>query len=275
MRALFALIEKVAPTDATVLVTGESGTGKELVAEAIHRGSARKSGPFVAVNSSALTESAGRVGALRPRAGRIHRGGRAARAGRFELANGGTLFLDEVAQLSARRPGEAPARPRAARLRAGRRDEDDPRRHPARRGHERGPGAARSGRNVPRRPLLSSEHGHPEDSAAPGSGARTSRSSWTSSPRGPPRATPPPEDVLPDLEALARHPFRGNVRELEHLVEMVTVLVEEDVIGPEHFPGSLGRGPAAPAPPRDFRSPRPCPGSSGTSSSGRSKLPEA
>jgi two-component system NtrC family response regulator len=99
MRALFGLIEKVAPTDATVLVTGESGTGKELVAEAIHRGSARKAGPFVAVNSSALTETLAESELFGHERGAFT-GAVASRAGRFELAHGGTLFLDEVATLS-------------------------------------------------------------------------------------------------------------------------------------------------------------------------------
>jgi len=89
---------RVAPTDATVLVTGESGTGKELVAEAIHRNSRRKNGPFVKVNLGGISptlfesEMFGHVrGAFTD--------ARADRRGRFELAHGGTVFLDEVGEV--------------------------------------------------------------------------------------------------------------------------------------------------------------------------------
>ena len=100
MRDLFAAIRKVAPTEATVLITGETGTGKELVAQAVHALSPRRSSPFIAVNCGAFAEGLleselfGHVrgsfsGAVRDR------------SGVFESANGGTLFLDEVAELSA------------------------------------------------------------------------------------------------------------------------------------------------------------------------------
>jgi DNA-binding NtrC family response regulator len=95
---ILELIGRVAPTDASVLITGESGTGKELVAEAIHRNSRRKGGPFVKVNlggiSSTLFESEmfGHVkGAFTD--------ARADRRGRFELADGGTIFLDEIGEI--------------------------------------------------------------------------------------------------------------------------------------------------------------------------------
>src|SRR5690349_3266544 len=95
---LLELIARVAPTDASVLITGESGTGKELVAEAIHGNSRRKGGPFVKVNlggiSSTLFESEmfGHVkGAFTD--------ARADRKGRFELADGGTIFLDEIGEI--------------------------------------------------------------------------------------------------------------------------------------------------------------------------------
>jgi two-component system, NtrC family, response regulator len=92
------LVGRVAPTDASVLITGESGTGKELVAEAIHRNSRRRDGPFVKVNlggiSSTLFESEmfGHVkGAFTD--------ARADRKGRFEMADRGTIFLDEIGEV--------------------------------------------------------------------------------------------------------------------------------------------------------------------------------
>ncbi len=98
MQACYDLISRVAPTDATVLITGESGTGKELAAETIHRLSARKDYPFVALNcggvSPTLLESElfGHERGSFTGAARVHRG-------YFERANGGTLFLDEVTEM--------------------------------------------------------------------------------------------------------------------------------------------------------------------------------
>ncbi len=98
-RRMMTLVEQVADSSATVLIQGESGTGKELVARAIHQRSARRNGPFVAVNCAALPETlleselfGYEKGAFTGAAGR--------KEGRFELADGGTLFLDEVADLS-------------------------------------------------------------------------------------------------------------------------------------------------------------------------------
>ncbi|MBI4638119.1 MAG: sigma-54-dependent Fis family transcriptional regulator [Candidatus Rokubacteria bacterium] len=98
-RRMMTLIEQVADSSATVLIQGESGTGKELVAQTIHQRSARRNGPFVAVNCAALPETlleselfGYEKGAFTGAAGR--------KEGRFELADGGTLFLDEVSDLS-------------------------------------------------------------------------------------------------------------------------------------------------------------------------------
>jgi DNA-binding NtrC family response regulator len=99
MRRLFRQIEKVAPSDATVLLQGESGTGKELVAHSIHARSARRDRPFVAVNASALPESLAEAELFGHERGAFT-GAVASRPGRFELAHGGTLFLDEIATLS-------------------------------------------------------------------------------------------------------------------------------------------------------------------------------
>ena len=98
MQKLMQRVEKVAASQASVLLTGESGTGKEVIAKALHRGSDRSKGPFVAVNCAAIpkdlieSELFGHLkgsftGAIKDR------------SGKFSLANGGTLFLDEIGEL--------------------------------------------------------------------------------------------------------------------------------------------------------------------------------
>src|SRR5262249_47396912 len=99
LRKVLESIEKVAPTESTVVITGETGTGKELIAHAIHRRSGRSARALVKVNCAALPaeliaselfghEKGAFTGALQQR------------IGRFETANGGTIFLDEIGELT-------------------------------------------------------------------------------------------------------------------------------------------------------------------------------
>jgi two-component system, NtrC family, nitrogen regulation response regulator NtrX len=99
IRALLDRIEKVAPTDARVLITGENGTGKELVARALHRLSARADAPFVEVNCAAIPSELIESELFGHMKGSFT-GAHADRAGKFEQANGGTLFLDEIGDMS-------------------------------------------------------------------------------------------------------------------------------------------------------------------------------
>ncbi len=93
-----ALIEKVAPTNSTVLILGETGTGKELAARAVHDQSDRMDRPFVAVNCGALPENLIESELFGHQKGAFT-GADAARAGLFEVADGGTIFLDEIGEL--------------------------------------------------------------------------------------------------------------------------------------------------------------------------------
>jgi two-component system nitrogen regulation response regulator NtrX len=99
MTAVRALIERVAVTDARVLITGESGTGKELVASAIHDASTRRDKPFVRVNCAAIPRELVESEMFGHERGAFT-GATQSRAGKFELAHTGTLFLDEVGDLS-------------------------------------------------------------------------------------------------------------------------------------------------------------------------------
>ncbi len=99
MHKVFDLVEKVAATKATVLLTGESGTGKELIARALHSHSPRAEESFVAVNCMALTETLLESELFGHEKGSFT-GAVSRRKGRFELADGGTLFLDEVGEIA-------------------------------------------------------------------------------------------------------------------------------------------------------------------------------
>lgn len=98
MRDIFKLIEKVAPSPTTVLITGESGTGKELVARALHERSDRRDGPFIQINCGAIPENLFEAELFGYEKGAFT-GAVGSKPGRFELASGGTLFLDEVGEL--------------------------------------------------------------------------------------------------------------------------------------------------------------------------------
>ncbi len=99
MRRVFEIVDQVAPSKATVLITGESGTGKELVANALHQRSQRASGPFVKVHCAALAETLLESELFGHEKGSFT-GALARKEGRFEIASGGTLFLDEIGEIS-------------------------------------------------------------------------------------------------------------------------------------------------------------------------------
>lgn len=99
MQEIFYKIEKIAPTDANILILGENGTGKDLVARAIHQQSLRAEQPYVKVDVGALTESLFESELFGHKKGAFT-DAREDRTGRFEAANNGTLFLDEIGNIS-------------------------------------------------------------------------------------------------------------------------------------------------------------------------------
>ncbi|MCC6808957.1 MAG: sigma-54-dependent Fis family transcriptional regulator [Deltaproteobacteria bacterium] len=101
MLDIYSIIEKVADTPSTVLITGESGTGKELIATALHENSSRKGGPYIKINCAAIPKTLMESELFGYERGAFT-GAVTSKPGRFELADGGTLFLDEIAEI----PGE-------------------------------------------------------------------------------------------------------------------------------------------------------------------------
>ncbi|MGA8013494.1 MAG: sigma-54 dependent transcriptional regulator [Candidatus Acidiferrales bacterium] len=100
MQTVLALVERVAPTNATVLIGGESGVGKDLIARAIHEHSQRASGPFVKINSTAIPETLLESELFGYEKGAFT-GATSNKPGKFELADKGTLFLDEIGDVPA------------------------------------------------------------------------------------------------------------------------------------------------------------------------------
>ena len=99
MREIFGLLERIAPTDATVLIEGETGTGKDVIARTLHQLSPRAGAPFVVVDCGAVAGTLIESELFGHEKGAFT-GAVAARQGAFELANGGTVFLDEIGELS-------------------------------------------------------------------------------------------------------------------------------------------------------------------------------
>ena len=98
MKNIFSMIQKIAPTDSTVLITGESGTGKELVARALHYNNPRIKKPFICVNCTAIPETLIESELFGHEKGAFT-GAYTTKPGQFELASGGTIFLDEIGEM--------------------------------------------------------------------------------------------------------------------------------------------------------------------------------
>jgi DNA-binding NtrC family response regulator len=245
MQAVLRVLDKVAPSEANVLITGEHGTGKEVVARYIHGSSKRSGKPLVTVNAGGVAE-----GVFESELFGHVRGAftdaKLDRAGAFEVADGGTLFLDEV--------GNMPMQQQAKLLRVLQTGEFNP------------VGSSKVKRADVRVIAATNARLHEEV------GQGRFREDLLYRLNTVEVQLPPLRERLEDiphlaqfflkrivdrgattarrfsadaLEALVRHPWRGNVREIEHAVERAVLLASAEEIGPEDlFLGAAAQGPA-------------------------------
>ncbi len=178
-------IEKVAPTNATVLLLGESGTGKEVLARAVHTQSPRADKPFVAINCAAIPDTLLESELFGYEKGAFT-GAVKQTQGKFEHANGGTLFLDEIGDMPLSLQAKLLQVPAGPSRRAHRRPRTLPGGRARRLRNEQGPAEPDQGRRLPRRPVLSHQRSHGAHPAAAGSLGR-----WRGDRAGDPRAPRP------------------------------------------------------------------------------------
>jgi DNA-binding NtrC family response regulator len=247
-RRLVELVDRVAPSDSTVLITGETGTGKEMVAKLIHERSPRRARPFVTVECAALQESLLQSELFGHERGAFT-GADRAKPGLFEVAHGGTIFLDEIGEVS-----------QATQVKLLRVLDTSTFRHVG--GtveiHVDVRVLAATNRNLP---ALVKQGLFREDLFY--------RLSTISVEVPPLRERPGDVRLLAEhfvavlndrygtrrrvgqraLEALERHDWPGNVRELQHAAEAAMVVCEGDEIQPRHLPRAVADGtPATPTP---------------------------
>jgi DNA-binding NtrC family response regulator len=162
MRQIYTIIEQVAGSAVSVLISGESGTGKEVVANTIHDMSPRSTRPFVGINCSAIPETLMESELFGHERGAFT-GAITRREGCFELANTGTLFLDEIARHA---PGETSTCARRTQAAAGRRFARNSSRCPGPGRYKQRPSGSSAARRITRGPSLSTECDSHEASTA-------------------------------------------------------------------------------------------------------------
>jgi DNA-binding NtrC family response regulator len=241
---LIALVNRVAPTDSSVLISGETGSGKEMIAKLLHARSGRRARPFVVVECAALQESLLQSELFGHERGAFT-GAERAKPGLFEVAHGGTIFLDEIGEVSLATQvkllrvldtstfrhvgGTAEIRVDVRVLAATNRDL----RSMVRQGLFREDLFYRLGAITVDVPPLRARGADVDLLAAYFTRAFNDR--FGSSKRFGAGA----------LAALRRHDWPGNVRELMHVVEAAVVVCEGDEIGPEHLPAAFRGAPTA------------------------------
>ncbi len=250
LQKVWDAIRRAAPTNATVLINGESGVGKELVARAIHRNSARKDEAFVQVNCAAIPEELIESELFGHEKGSFT-GATEKQIGKFELAHKGTIFLDEVGDMSPRTQAKV--------LRV------------LQEGEVERIGSQKTV-NVDVR-VIAATNKDLEQEIEKGDFREDLYFRLNVIPIHVPPLRERPEDLAPlvrqfvrqfaaennfhpktitpaALDALRRHPWRGNVRELKNTVERLLIMVEGDEIKPEHL-GEVLRRPAETAAPAE------------------------
>lgn len=250
MRAIYRLIERVAPSNVSVLVTGESGTGKELVARSLHELSGRRNKPFVAVNCAAIPETLIESEIFGHEKGAFT-GALERRAGCFELAEEGTLLLDEIGEMPAatqakllrvledrklRRLGSKQETPVDVRVVAA--TNKDPEKAVAS-GELRGDLYYRLNVFSIQMPPLREHLGDVGPIAERMISDMNERHGCVVSGIDPPL-----------LDRLRSYQWPGNVRELRNLIERATILACRGRLGLEHLPPHFGEPGFAPAPAR-------------------------
>lgn len=241
-------IEKIAPTEANVLILGENGTGKELVAKALHEKSFRANKPFVSVDMGALTDSLFESELFGYKKGAFT-DAREDRPGRFEAANGGTLFLDEIGNISPPMQaklltvlqnrqvtplGSNTPVPVDIRLISA---TNEPIYELAARNQFRKDLIYRINTVEITLPPLRQRHGDVELLAKHFAAIYAQKNH-----------KPTPDFAPETLQKLKQHSWPGNVRELQHAVERAIILAEGNVLQPQDFSFSpVEMAPAAPA----------------------------
>jgi transcriptional regulator with PAS, ATPase and Fis domain len=239
---MLELVARVAPSEATVLLLGESGTGKELVAKALHDASRRAAGPFVAVDSSGLTETLFESELFGHERGAFT-GATAKHAGLVEAADGGTLFLDEV--------GDIPLAMQVKLLRL------------LETGTYRRVGSAEPRKSNIR--LVSATHRDLRAMVKAGSFRQDLYFRLNTFPIELPPLRQRREDIAvlaasllervaaerelqvseAAIRLLRRYDYPGNVRELRNILERASLLCDGHTIEPEHLPAEVRQGPVA------------------------------
>jgi DNA-binding NtrC family response regulator len=246
-RELLHLIDRVAPTDSTVLVTGETGSGKEMVTKLIHARSARRARPFVVVECAALQESLLQSELFGHERGAFT-GADRAKPGLFEVAHGGTIFLDEIGEVSQATQvkllrvldtstfrhvgGTAEIRVDVRLLAATNRDL----RAMVQQGLFREDLYYRLSTITIRIPPLRERRSDVELLARHFVTVLNERFGWRK------------RIGAAALAVLQRHDWPGNVRELQHVIEAAMIVGEEEEIRPQHLPAHLRLAAARPSP---------------------------
>ena len=231
MQEIFATIERVAPTRATVLLAGESGVGKDLIARAIHFHSPRRDRPFVKINCTALPENLMESELFGYEKGAFT-GAQTSKPGKFEQADTGTVFLDEIGDVPAADSGEAAAHSAGARVRAAGQQQDAAHRCARDRRHQPGSARGAGAGHVSRGSVLPAERG----------AASTFRRCASASEDIPFLAEHFVQKLAPDtgcrvesitdaaMEKLMAYHWPGNVRELENVIERSLVMASQPVL---------------------------------------------